>query len=137
LECTDIGVAPAFEWPSECPDSTALHALEEKCREAYYCPDGTLNFGSRCDGYPTCPDLSDEFQCFDEVGQDNVLCTDGTVVRPADLCLPQCELPLGPNVCSQYWNYFTCLEGTQIYVTQVCDREPDCPGGEDEAICFR
>lgn len=140
LECTDIGVRPPqLEWPSDCPDPTgSFGELQNKCLEAYYCPGGTLGFGSRCDGEQTCSDLSDEFQCFDDVGQDDVLCSDGTVRAATNVCNSACELPLGPNLClAGSWYYFGCLDGTYILWSNVCDRKSDCPGGEDEAICFR
>lgn len=140
VDCTDIGVPPPdLEWSADCSDPTgSFQELQNTCLEAYYCPDGSLNFGSSCDGDPTCPDLSDEFQCFDEVGQDDVLCADGTLRTAWELCGTKCELPLGPNLCHPDGGYgFTCLDGTQILFSTVCNREPDCPGGEDEAICFR
>jgi hypothetical protein len=140
VDCKDIGVRPPdLEWPADCSDPTGSFAeLQNTCGQAYYCPDETLNFGGRCDGEPTCADLSDEFQCFDEVGQDDVLCADGTVRTAGNTCGTGCELPLGPNLCQpDNWYSLVCPDGTDILFPQLCNREPDCPGGEDEAICFR
>ena len=71
----------------------------------------------KCDGVPDCDDSSDEFGC-----------GNGTVGPATDDPFAIIDPPVAG--CPE--NKFQCHDGDCIWSNWVCDKAPDCAGGEDE-----
>ncbi|XP_004525699.1 serine protease nudel isoform X2 [Ceratitis capitata] len=104
---------------------------ELKCRSTYKCIPKT----KFCDHVADCEDMTDE----------PTLCSCYTYLQATDpkkICdgIRNCwdKSDESPALCNCTENHFHCGVASKECVPRdfVCDKEPDCPNGEDEKYCF-
>jgi len=94
--------------------------------------------GHRCDGLAACSDLADERNCYELTGRDQLSCG-GEVWFPQQFCRDSdCGSGVKPPLCDPARpDRFLCAGGSDVESSLVCDRNPDCADGSDEAHCLR
>ena len=108
-----------------------------ECDSTVYCEDETVVRGHRCDSTAECEDISDERNCYDLTGQDQLTC-DGEILGVFDFCYSDCGAMTTPPVCDpERPGQFLCTDGADLPTVSVCDRIEDCADGADEAHCLR
>ncbi|XP_067643607.1 serine protease nudel isoform X1 [Eurosta solidaginis] len=104
---------------------------ELKCRTSYKCVPKT----KFCDHIADCDDMTDE----------PTLCSCYTYLQATDpkkICdgIRNCwdKSDESPALCNCTANHFRCGKSVNECVPRdfVCDKEPDCPNGEDERYCY-
>ena len=136
--CDDIEANVEEPAPSPtCQTPPEYSWLVEECAAPHFCPDGTRVKSGRCNGAAECSDRSDEVSCFDDTGQDQVICGD-TLEIPLFFCTSDCGVSGEVVTCftDDVW-VFACNDGTRLDTAVLCDRHSDCAEGEDESACFR
>ncbi|KAK8747660.1 hypothetical protein OTU49_016520, partial [Cherax quadricarinatus] len=120
LNCTDvtsttpqpsIPLGPLFP-----PTSLNCTEFMFRCENKICIP-----FWWRCDGLDDCGDASDEDGC----GLPGVH-SNTTTAMPTTAATHSCQE-----------DQFQCNTGSCIWETWVCDKDKDCPGGEDEENCHQ
>ncbi|KAL3861185.1 hypothetical protein ACJMK2_007245 [Sinanodonta woodiana] len=103
----------------------------------FQCKSGTcIDLARKCDGFPDCPDDSDEVaECFNTTK----VCSEGQMVCKDRLGSVRCISPQEWNSsiciseCRQ--DEFQCHNGQCISAGQRCDRQSQCTDGSDEINC--
>jgi hypothetical protein len=131
------GKLPRVRQPPSCPPGLDAFIA---CHGAYYCEgEAALKSDARCDGKYDCTDRADEAGCYEEHGQDQLLCG-GLPYRPGSFCSEtSCGAALGALRCDREVSTtdFLCPDGQKLASSAVCDRVEHRRDGADEAPCLR
>jgi hypothetical protein len=123
----------------ECNDPAGAESLSFACQQTVLCADGSLVDGYLCDEEGQCPELSDERDCYDYRGHDQIDCGD-QLVSPGFFCgdeFSSCDT-IEPPICDlSRPGRFLCGDGSEVSSQSVCDRVSDCPNDRDENLCLR
>ncbi len=103
---------------------SAFQVHVQTCLPGHYrCEDGTCILAAyHCDGFPHCPDATDEVNC--------TVCSSSPKHSWVD-CFSGCKQPY----CHCSTHYFQCKAGGCVPWTVVCDCEKNCLDNSDEAWC--
>jgi hypothetical protein len=123
----------------ECNAPAGADLLGHVCQQTVLCADGSLVDGYLCDDEGQCPDLSDERDCYEYRGHDQLDCGD-QLVSPVYFCedeFSSCDT-IEPPICDlSRPGRFLCGDGSEVSSQSVCDRVSDCPNDRDENLCLR
>ena len=117
---------PPALYPTYIPCFTRREATQETTSSGimlYKCVDGSVIPNALvCNGKGDCQHAEDEGHCS--------ICSNKL---SSEICLNNCLFPT--CVCNMF--YYQCAGGGCVHYDLVCDTFADCPGGDDETLCYR